>query len=74
VKHQPPILLEAESDAFSDSTQSCDVPPNQRLDRRPRRAENEKILDPHLLQSPPKHAFSQRLDVDLNVRQLRHGE
>src|SRR5262249_59609042 len=62
----------AEDDPLAEPAQGDDGPPLRLAQGRPDAAQEERTPDPDGLQAPAQDALAQRLEINLDVRELGH--
>ena len=73
VQDEPEVAVQAERDALAEAAQAADVPAVRRGERRVHGAQEERAGQTHALERPIQDAPFQRLEVERDVGQLRHG-
>jgi hypothetical protein len=73
VQDEPEVLVQAERDALAEAAQAADVPAQGGGERRVHGAQQERAGQAHALERPILDTSLQRLDVQRDVGQLRHG-
>ena len=74
VQHEEARSVELEDDPLADASQSADDLAVQRRQRRIHRPHEERARQPHALEGSSDHARLERVQVERDVRQLRHGD
>src|SRR5260370_1708141 len=73
MKDQPKAVFEADANALSEPAQTLDLLPCCAADGRSHGAEQKRADNAHSFERLAENALLKRLDIDNDVRQLRHA-